>query len=502
MELVFREERFAYLAEKRYDLIFQEQTAETVIPETMPEIARILDTFGTLLVQSKAVENGSVRVTGGIQAGVLYLPEGGDQPERIEVWIPFTLQKKTATEENTTLFYWGWIRSLETRFINSRKVLVKAGIGSEITLLTPTEGKTAELDRIPEGLECRTNQYPMRLPLAAAEKELQIADEVLMPEQTPGIDRLLKTNCRVEIEECRCIGSKAVFKGNLALRILYTTEAGPLAAWEGTVPFSQYAELDREVEDGIVVVQPIFRHLELDSDGQPDSHRLLLNTTVQAQMVVRGIVELKLTEDAYCLSGEWKPQWQTVELTPCLDVVDRALPQTIQMPENASELLDSTCFADRGAYTDDAPLSGSVRVNLLYYDADRKLQNRTLTQSFREFGPGEIPPEPICRLDLTGEPQQAGASVRIPLRAQMICLKRMSWQNLCGGTMESGQRTEGPSLVVKTVEGDLWSLAKEYRTTVRAICAANGLETEQIGGPRQLLIPTGGMTWGAEGGLE
>ena len=68
--------------------------------------------------------------------------------------------------------------------------------------------------------------------------------------------------------------------------------------------------------------------------------------------------------------------------------------------------------------------------------------------------------------------------------------------------MESGQRTEGPSLVVKTVEGDLWSLAKEYRTTVRAICAANGLETEQIGGSRQLLIPTGGMTWGAEGGLE
>ena len=46
MELAFREEIQSYLREKRYDLLFQEQTAEMSLPETMPDIDRILDSFG------------------------------------------------------------------------------------------------------------------------------------------------------------------------------------------------------------------------------------------------------------------------------------------------------------------------------------------------------------------------------------------------------------------------------------------------------------------------
>lgn len=498
MELVFRDERFSYLTEKRYDLIFQEQTAETVLPETMPEIGRILETFGTLLVQSKTVENGSVRVTGGIQVGVLYVPDHEDMPERIEVWVPFAVTKKVPTTDQTTLFYWGWIRSLETRFINSRKIMVKAGIGSELTLLTPTEQKISQLDRMPVGMECKTNTYPMRLPLAEAEKEMQIADEILMPEQLPGIERLLKASCSVEIDESRCIGDKAVYKGDLRIRTLYQTVNGSLAVWNGTVPFSQYAELEREVENGIITIQPLIRHLEIDSDGQPESHRLLLNTTVLAQILVRGTVEVKLTEDAYCLNGELKPEWQIIELTPCLDVLEREITQTIQLPEDAAELLDAVCSLDRFEKAESGSVCGVLRIDLTYFDASRMLKSKLLTQRFRDTDAGEIPGDPVCRLGIKGEVSQTGRALHVPVEANLICLKQMSWQNLSGGEIVPGGKEDGPSLIVRNVNGELWPIARAYRTTVHSICAANQLETEQLDSTRILLIPKGIAESGAE----
>ena len=499
MELEFCVDRFLYLSEKRLDLIWQELTAETVLPESLPEIGRILDTFGTVLVQSKTTETGSVRVTGGIQAGVLYLPEDGGQPEKIEVWLPFTVAKKIPTEDDTTLFYWGWIRSIETRFINSGKILVRACLGSELTLLTPAELKVARLEQHPEGLECKSNTYPMRLPLAAAEKELQIADEVLL-EQSPGIEKLLKAVCSVQITESRCIGDKAVFKGDLLIRALYLTADGTLAVSSCRVPFSQYAELNREAEEGVVTVQPILRHMEIDTDGQPDSRRLLLNITALMQVVVRGAVPLRLTEDAYCLSGEWKPRWQTLELQPCLDIVQRDLTQNLNLPEEVSETVDVTTQTDWPENGTERPLRGSLRVNVLYFDREKNLKSRLLTQTFTAPDVGEIPEGTMFRLEQPEEAQQVGRVLRVPMRAELICLKKMSWQNLEGGEIIPGEQPEGPSLIVRTVSGDLWDLARDYRTTAAAIRSANRLDQDSLIQPRQILIPKGTPLNGAEEG--
>ena len=75
------------------------------------------------------------------------MPEGEQSElQRIDVYLPFTVTKKLQTEENATLFYWGWIRSIDARFINARKVLVRANLGSELTI--PLDMK--ELQRLPQ----------------------------------------------------------------------------------------------------------------------------------------------------------------------------------------------------------------------------------------------------------------------------------------------------------------------------------------------------------------
>ena len=54
-----------------------EQAAETVVPDTMPDVERVLCAEGTVIIKSKEVQDGRVNLTAGVAATVLYAPEGG-----------------------------------------------------------------------------------------------------------------------------------------------------------------------------------------------------------------------------------------------------------------------------------------------------------------------------------------------------------------------------------------------------------------------------------------
>lgn len=495
MELAFHQQTIRYLSEIRYDQLSQELTAEMTVPETMPELGRIVDCFGTVTVRSKEVDSGCVRVSGGIQAGVLYVPEGEETAlQSIDVFLPFTVSKKLQTEENATLFYWGWIRSIDARFINSRKLLVRANLGSELTILTPTVMELSQMDEIPQGLECKSSTYPMRLPVCAVEKELQIADEVLMTEEENGADTLLKWTCGAEITDSRVIGDKAVFKGNLLLRVLFRNEAGEPGTWSGAIPFSQYAELGMEPEDATAIIQPIFRHVEIDTDGQLDSHRLLLNLSLTAQILVRSTVPLCLTEDAYALNGYFTPEWQAFEVTPCLDEEQKQLAAEISLPQEAETVLDWTVLSDRPPLTvpgDREDMNAELAVNLLYYDGERRLQGKTVRQTLSTSMTRTEQAECACYPMAADGAQLHARVLRIPMNVSCQTRKRSAYQTLCGGKTEQIPASEQPSLIVRRVQGELWDIAKQNASSVGAIRTVNHLDADALQEERLLLIPTG-----------
>ena len=490
MELLFHEESIKYLTENVFDRICQELTAEMTVPENRPEIRRVVDCFGNVLVYSKNIESGTLTVSGGIQAGVLYVSEE-ERLERIDVVLPFTVSKKYSAPAEQ-LFYWGWIRGIDARLVNSRKVLVRANLGSELTVLAQTECGISRLDDAPEELCCRAETYRMRLPLCAAEKDLQLTDEVLLQEQEPGIERLLKWSCTITVTDTRLIGDKAVFKGEAVLRCLYSSEDESLHVWTGSVPFSQYADLDREIPEGMFTVQPILRQFELDSDGQIDSHRLLLNLTATAQILARGDVSLTLTEDAYCLSGDLEPQWQTCELPACLDLLEQSQTESVPLPAGA-EVLDWTICADAASVSAAQPdrVVTPMNLRILYWDSDRSLQS----ESRRIESVFEAPPadrsrlRPMTRLEQTASVH--GGQLSIPVQTTLQYEQVMPLRNLNGGEINPAEETGGPSLVIARCRGSLWEIAKKRRTTVRTLQAVNGLETDLLPEEKRLLIPVG-----------
>lgn len=494
MELEFHEERLRFLAQTRCGRLCQELTAEMTVPETMPEIARVVDCFGTVTVQNRSVDSGSVSVGGGIQAGVLYVPEGAEgELQRIDVYLPFTATRKLPAPEGSVLFCRAWLRSVEARFINARKVLVRANLCSELKLLSPSEWAMHRLDRAPAGLECRQNVYPMCLPVCTAEKELQIADELLMPETCVAADSLLKWTADAVITDSKVVGDKAVFKGELRLRVLCRDEAGSVGAWAGAVPFSQYAELSCEPgEAAELQVTPLLRHAEVDTDGQIDSRRLLLNVTLGAQITVTAPVPVTLTEDAYYLGGHFAPEWETRTMEPLLDRQSATAELALDLPQEAEKLIDWTLLPDSPAEARGASeLESAVWVNLLYRDGSGALQGQIQRCTARTGCSGAADSVTECAVADAGGAEMREGRLRLNLQADCKTWGQMNCRNLCGGTAEPGPTGDRPSLIVRRGSGQLWELAKENGSTVAALRAANGLDADALEEERLLLIPTG-----------
>ena len=83
MELTMKRERVE-CCEKVFEYCAPaEEAAETVIPDTMPDVERVLCAGGTAIIRSKEVQEGRVSLTAGVAATVIYTPEGEDGMEFI-----------------------------------------------------------------------------------------------------------------------------------------------------------------------------------------------------------------------------------------------------------------------------------------------------------------------------------------------------------------------------------------------------------------------------------
>ena len=89
MELQFEKNQWECLQPIVSQVKNEEHTTELRLPESMPDLGRVLGTWGQVLLRGKDWRASSMTVSGGVMAWVLYQPEDGSEPQSVEAWIPF-----------------------------------------------------------------------------------------------------------------------------------------------------------------------------------------------------------------------------------------------------------------------------------------------------------------------------------------------------------------------------------------------------------------------------
>ena len=83
MELNLRQQSLSYLQPAVITAQNQEETSECIVPDSSPDIERVLETSGMVLLRGKECREGSCTVSGSVRAWVIYLAEKESTPRRL-----------------------------------------------------------------------------------------------------------------------------------------------------------------------------------------------------------------------------------------------------------------------------------------------------------------------------------------------------------------------------------------------------------------------------------
>lgn len=261
MELELKKEQFAcyqalpQLSENR------EETTETIVPDYLPDIARIVDASGCLFLRSREIADGKAQVSGTVRMTLLYVAEDAQGMKSFEYTLPLdeTIEGRALSGSADSCLD-GRLCSCEVRMLNPRKVFTRVNVELTLTPYVPASLSVCSGVKEQEAYKIETlcEKKDIGIIRAIREKDFTFSDEVLLSGTKEPIQELLRTKCALRVTDCKSIGNKIVLKGVARLDAIYLDESGNLASMSSELPFSQILDGLAE-EEGETTVRASLR---------------------------------------------------------------------------------------------------------------------------------------------------------------------------------------------------------------------------------------------------
>jgi len=474
-----------------------EETQEFRLSDGMPDMASVICAWGQVLMRGKDWRSGQLCTTGGVMVWVLYMPVDGEAPEVIESWVPFQARWDFPDPGREGKFRTAFVlKNVDARMTSARKLILRTAVGVSCEAWVPETVSIPTGAEVPADLYVRKNSYPVTVPVECGEKMFVLDEEFLVPDNYPKIHKIIRYEMQTNLSDRNIVGSKAVFRGEAVLKILYQAEDGQLYSCSFEVPVSQYSELDGERSDnGQLSIWPAVTNLEIET-GEDGGVRLRCGIT--AQYVVFDRVMMDLAEDGYSIRKKADIKRSAFRLPAVMDLIQKTVAfessaelDCKRVADTAWQLEESNIYAGG----DEAEASVSCKLQILYYDQSGNLRCCSQrTEAGSKFA-SDTGVEPTAVASLRGKTDVSSNLAETKARTEVLLDIRFDGNGEFSAVESvdlsetENDLSDRPSLILKRCRGEsLWELAKEAGSSVEAIQKANQLreepEAEQL-----LLIP-------------
>lgn len=495
MELPFEKTVCRCWSQKLCGLHQSENTQELRIPDGMPDAGRIIGAWGQEILRGKDWRDREVSVSGGVMVWVLYAPEDGSDPQRLETWIPFQIRADMPTADRDGVIRAQCVvRSVDARITSSRKLMVRCSVGMLIQTMEPVEAAISLPGELPEDVEVLRTQYPLNLTVETGEKAFMMDEDPEMPQGVPSVERIVYFQIDPELQEQRIFGNRGVFRGVGNLHVLYWSREGRLCCCDVQVPFSQYMDLEGEYGESASISNLLcITSAELDVTEGGGLH---LRCGGVGQYTVQDRSVLDLVEDAYSLCRDVELRYDSIVLPAILD----SRQQTVELSTRFSgeSMCDAFFRPEPGALSrtgEEITLTAGGEFGFLTEGKEglETILNRVSESEHIHSGPGV---DTFC-LGWQKAPvrcRREGGDWRVDTRVIMdlSSISREPVTMVSGMTLGDLRTPEAdrPSVIIrrKREQERLWDLAKGCGSTVDAIRRINHLDSEPEQ-DRLLLIP-------------
>ena len=483
MEVNLKREAIQYCTPVYSDTLSREETLETVVSDTLPDIARILDVDAAVYLRSKTLQQGSIRIEGSIRGTVLYIGEDSERLQKIETELPVVFSAEAEGAEDTdTMAANVCVSSADAKLLNPRKIQFRAGVCAAVVVYrSVTAELPAEAEQTP-GLYTLTDTKTVSFLSGVEEKSFLVSDEAELPAGCPPMEKLLGYSHTESVDELKQVGGKMILQGTVRLDTLYLA-AGDDAPQHQIfrIPFSQILDIaNGKAELSTVILTSGGCYLEplSGSDGITSLH---LELHLCARTLCRSETEIRYIADAYSLKSTCRLKTDTVRTLGAARpaVLRQSVRETLETPDSPKEIVYARVTAAFPTCAENG-ISENICVRVLYRTQRGSLSSmsRVLTLTFENGeSTGMTLPETARFGEIYAAAGDNAVELRCPVELSINAAAASEFTYVSEMELEENEmteETERPSLIVIRLGTEsLWNVAKKFGSTCELIEAAN-----------------------------
>ena len=466
----------------------REEMTDCVVPDTYPDIGRIINVCGNVLIRGKEASAGKVTAEVMIECAVLYIADNEtSEPMRLGMDIPITVTVDVPeATENTDIITAVALETLEVRVLNPRKILVKTEVKVSFRCFnTGTMIITTGAQSVP-GLQLCRKGFTASPVIDVREKTFVISEDLVMPPAAEGYERLLCHSISLMTQDVKFVGNKLIFKGEASISVLAEPEGDvPPICFGTTSSFSQIMELTSgaEGECSELTICLTAAYLEI-SEGEGGKPVVSAEMHILAQAVTSMRREFEYISDAYSTRNNYEVAYEKLVMPMCneAEIVRDTFRTTLETTDTVAEAICSSAMSG-AAFVGEGYVSCPVHLRIMYMDASGGIYLAEKDDELRiEIDDSEnIKSADIFAGEIYAAPIAGGIDLRMPVevRIEMGGSIRVNMVTKIELT-ECTEKPVRPSLII--IPGghldDFWELAKKYCSTPELIEEYNSAESD------------------------
>lgn len=499
-DIVLSEKIFSASAEVRCEGKIQEQTLPT------PE--KILKCSCRSAITSKAVSDKSVTVEGMTTISVIYL-DGEENLCSGENTLLFS----KSFEADTSL-YGGEVsaelwdeKCTATLSVGGIQLSFTAVLGVEVTKNTESE---VVCDAESRDIEKLCGKAEITMPISKAEKNMIVEEEVSVGNGQPSVERLIRNNATVTVEDTKIMGGKVMVKGTVRVYALYLPEGGGRPqSFEDSFPFGQLLDAEGVGDDCLCTgsAKLLYCQLEPDTTVDDEIRSFVFTAKISVCAEVYCESEIPVVIDAYSTKGGCRVERCDRVFRKLREKMKQRFVarKEIEFTEGAiASVTDMWCEMKNCSCRfegEEMKVSGVVIANLLVTDTsgtpdcfERPVE---FEYSYRPEKTLEAPKVDFaitvthCSYTVMGE-NTISLAIEPQITASIYENKTVKLLSNIYEDETAAERPMSSSIVLYFADrGEtLWDIARRYNSSIDEIKALNNVSEDVLVAPCKFIIPT------------
>lgn len=482
------------IAEKS-QMFFVEE--DIIVPDSKPDILNSINVSGTMCIYNKEITQDKVKLEGGINTYVMYLPDSkNDNVRALNCDIKFSkLLEVNDLKEGMIFNLRCEIKEIECKVINGRKIRIKAGIEAFIKVYSNEEVDFIKTANNIEDLQTLNKDFRINS-LTGSSKTSIYAKETIKLDALDELAEILQVENNLCNKEIKVSYNKVLTKAESKMKILYLTEDNRIATVEGTIPIIGFIDIPNVSEDNQIDINYTTKNITIKPNSIQD-HSIYVELEVEANCMAYENKSINIIQDLYSPTKNLNFKQKRIssisniiEKTEDLKINKNIKIQGIEK-ENIINIRANPIINTININKANITYIGEVKLNFIFFNENTLISNNS-NISFEvtnenNYNSENINAESEIIIESIETSIKIQGEVEVNINAKIF---EKTCENINMNIIEDieiidekgkeDEKYDSLILYIAQPNDNLWKIAKKFNNTVEELASVNGIEESNI----------------------